>query len=117
LRDRLYRYGIEDVITMVIKRLSWSNGAKELFYSGEIDLSKFSDTNEFFDVNCAEGGAMKFIKAYESTDYDIDLTGTGVVSVEMDGLDLQKKYTFAIIDGQTDTGFHTVGCVFVNQPG
>ncbi|HUM47794.1 MAG TPA: hypothetical protein PLD84_12765 [Chitinophagales bacterium] len=117
LRDRLYRYGVEDIVKLVIKRLNFTTGLYDLFYSGEADLSKFNDDQNFFDVNCAEGGIMKYIKAYEGTDYEIDLTGDGVVDVEMDGLDLSKRYTFAIVDGQTNRGTHTVGCVYVSEEG
>lgn len=117
LRTRLYKYGPEDIVNLVIKRLNTLTGAYDLFYTGEIDFSKFSDTNEFFEVPCSEGGIMKFIKAYENTDYEIPLTGDGTVYVEMDGLDLQKKINYAIIDETTNLGDHTVGCAFANEEG
>lgn len=117
LRTRLYTYGIEDITNLVIKRLNTVTGAYDLFYSGEIDYSKYSDTLQYFDANCMEGGIMKFLKAYENTDYEIPLSGDGTVYVEMDGLDLQKKITFTTVDGSLNVGDMTVGMAFSTEEG
>lgn len=117
LRTRLYKFGVEDIINMVITRLNFSTGIYENFYTGEVDFSQFEDSNEFFDINCAEGGIMKYLKAYEGTDYEIDLTGDNVVDIRMDGLELTKKINFAFTGENANFGYHTVGFVYTSEEG
>lgn len=116
LRELLYKKGYEENVYLIILRLNPSTGRMDGFYKGEIDFSKFQDDPYFFQVNVSEGGLMKFLKAYESTNFEIPLTGDGVVNVEMNGLELKKKFGFALVDAHhVLTG--TIGLAYAYEEG
>ena len=120
LRTRLWNEGIEDSISLIILRLNDATGQHELFYKGEIDLSKAQDSLQYFDVNVAEGGLIKFIKAFESTTFEIPVFGTNAIDVVMHGLELYRKYRYSIVDANASIlsqNDNTVGCVYVSDQG
>ena len=117
LRSRLYVYGMEDVVNLVINRLNYDTGQYDLFYTGEIDFSKFEDSIDVFKVNVIEGGLSKYVKAYENVAQEIPLN-KDFIKVKMDGIYLHSKLNFSIVylnDGIRRD--HTVPCYFSNAEG
>lgn len=124
LRYRLYSYGIEDIVFLVVLRLNKLTGKHEGYFKGEIDFSKYNDTKDYFEANVTETGFFKYLKAYENTTFEIPIEGDGVENIQMDGLALTKKTNFAIVDGSAKlfwftpkNRMHTIGCVYVNEEG
>jgi hypothetical protein len=116
LRELLYKKGYEENIYLIILRENTTTGRHEGFYKGELDLSKFQDSLNFFQVNASEGGLTKFIKAFESTSFEVPLKGQGILNLGLNGLMLHKKFVYAIIDGKY--GFqHTIGMSFAYEEG
>jgi hypothetical protein len=118
LRQRLYTQGMEDVVFLIVLKLNSTTGKHESFFKGEIDFSKYSDKNNFFQTTILEGGFIKYLKAYEGTTYEIPLEGADVVDIKMDGLMLAKKFNYGIIpDGHSMYGDHALPCVVLNEEG
>lgn len=119
LRSRLYVYGMEDVVNLVINRLNYDTGQYDLFYTGEIDFSKFEDSIDVFKVNVIEGGLSKYVKAYENVNQEISLN-KDFIKVKMDGIKLHNRLNYGIVgDSALDYPFveHTIGCVFGSEDG
>lgn len=116
LRSRLYVYGMEDVVNLVINRLNYDTGQYDLFYTGEIDFSKFEDSIDVFKVNVIEGGLSKYIKAYENVNQEIALN-KDFIKVKMDGLGFQTKYEYLIDATNISISKCTLDCVFHNLEG
>jgi hypothetical protein len=78
IRTRLYTYGYEDKINMVILWLdkTFSGGwIYRSFYRGELDLSQSSDELTHIELPIMEGELAKLLKANENTIYEIDING------------------------------------------
>jgi len=126
LRSRLYVYGMEDVVNLVINRLNYDTGQYDLFYTGEIDFSKFEDSIDVFKVNVIEGGLSKYVKAYENVNQEIALN-KDFIKVKMDGLGFASVFHYTINNGiyttfytkpdPTHFGDFTLGCLFANTEG
>lgn len=116
LRSRLYVYGMEDVVNLVINRLNYDTGQYDLFYTGEIDFSKFEDSIDVFKVNVIEGGLSKYVKAYENVTHEIPLNND-FIKVKMDGIRIKSKYTYAIIKEFRNEENHTINCRFAISEG
>jgi len=64
--------GIEAPLTLIILKWNDETDIYQLYYKGELDLSKIEDLpNEGVTVNIIEGGIVKLLKAYENTVYEI----------------------------------------------
>lgn len=99
LRDRLFRFGTEVELFLLIHRLDKTYGGEwrhRFFYKGEIDLSKCSSEENEFTANIMEGDLEKKFKANENTIYEIPIDVPQAVYVKMDGLVLQAVVTYAI---------------------
>lgn len=117
LRNILFKLGIEAVVNLIILRFNANSGTHEGFYKGEVDFSKAQSDKDYFQATILEGGFVKYLKAYESTTYEIPLEGADVVDVTMDGLLLQKSVKFMSYDSESDDDFHTVPLVVVSEEG
>lgn len=115
VRNQLYKNGTEEVVYLVMFKLNKQTGVHEGYFKGELNYVKFNDSENFFETNVTETGFYKMLKAYENTAFEIPMTNA--VDIEMDGLSLQKKTNFAIVDGYTFDGIHTLGFVYVNEEG
>ena len=71
LRDKLYQFGIEEVVVMLILKKDNLSGKMKGFYKGEVDMSKCVDTLDSIEFTVMEGGFPKYLKAYESTNFEI----------------------------------------------
>jgi hypothetical protein len=118
LRTRLYNNGGEDIVNLIILRLNPLTGKHDAFYKGEIDFNKYNDGRDFFEVNVLEGGFPKYLKAYESTTFEKDLSDS-TINIRMDGIDLYKKVLYGIYAGTVIASqeYNTVGCVFARSEG
>lgn len=120
LRKQFYTYGIEakaELVIDILKPETW--GYKE-YYRGEIDFSQFNDSDLFVEVNIAEGGLSKLVKAYENVKYEIQLTGPDVVKVMLDPVKLTDEGGLMINGGVpgnigNNTGF-TLGTSVEDLP-
>lgn len=99
LRTRLYTFGTEDRVNLLILWLDKSFGGgwvHRTFYKGELDLSQFDDKLNYFETNIMEGDLVKLFKANENTEYAIPITGP---IVKDDGFLLFQKGNFFVVDG------------------
>lgn len=118
LRERLYKFGMEDVVLLIIRQLNYTTGQYDDLYIGEIDFSKYEDSLNFFQVNAIETGLSKYLKAYEGTNHEIGLD-KDYIKVKMDGIKIKNKYTYGIVDDAIrglGANF-TVGCAFGQSEG
>lgn len=102
VRNQLYKKGTEEKIYQVIHRLNKKFGGAwsyDFFYKGELDLTQVEDTDSSIQVNIMEGDLIKLFKANENTTYEIDIDVPDAVAVKMDGLDLHRSGSFAVVDG------------------
>lgn len=102
VRDRLYKYGVEDIIFYTKTRLNPLTGKHELFYKGELDLTTAKDNLDSIEAASVDGGMAKILKANESTNYEIELSGDGVNDLVLDGAELQQNAKYLIVNGSTD---------------
>jgi len=118
LRSRLYVYGMEDVVNLVINRLNYDTGQYDLFYTGEIDFSKFEDSIDVFKVNVIEGGLSKYVKAYENVAQEIPLN-KDFIKVKMDGFKFKNKLLYGVLPytNTTGAGLLTVACKHLTTEG
>jgi hypothetical protein len=127
IRDRFYRYGIEDRIYLVIMWLDKTFGEgwvhKSLF-KGELDLSQVEDELTTITVPIVEGDLYKLFKANETTVYEIPITGGPIVND--DGILLFESAAINVLDGiqmnYADTGHGnlqivTVPLTIINREG
>lgn len=103
IRERIYKYGIEDVIYYYKLKLNDTSGKHSLMYKGEVDLTTSKDILTSCEVVTIDGGINKFLKANESVNYEIDLTGDGVIDVELDTCELEQN-AFFLKPGETNYG-------------
>ena len=100
LRDRLYRFGTEAELYLLILRLDKSFGGgwvHSLFYKGEIDLTKAQSAEVDFTANIMEGDLSKLFKANENTVYTLDIDVPEAVTIKMDGLNIKSVTSYAIL--------------------
>lgn len=119
VRDRLYRFGTEDKIYLVIHRLdkSFSGGwVYRFFYKGELDLTQIEDTDTSISVNVMEGDLVKLLKANENTQYEIDVNVPEAVIVKSDGIYLHEKHNWIVQEGG-QIGDTLVGMIFTTKEG
>jgi hypothetical protein len=98
IRTRLYNYGTEDKIYLLILWLdkTFTGGwVHRTFYKGELDLSQAEDELTSVTVPISEGDLVKLFKANEDTVYEIPITGP---IVKDDGILLFETGNFRILD-------------------
>jgi len=113
LRNRMWLFGIECLCYLAIHKLDRLNFPYnyESWYSCEIDFSKFKQTNNDFTVNAMEGGPGKYLKAFETTVYEIPIsTNPNKKVVYLDGVPFTNTVTYTIYENQDITGeFYYIG--------
>lgn len=119
LRSVVFKLGIEAIVFLVILRLNKLSGKYQSFYKGELDFSKIQAARSTVQVNVLEGGFPKYLKAYESTPFEIELSGSDAVDLKMDGCMLQKKINYRLYNEPTliTSGPHTLPVVVINEEG
>jgi hypothetical protein len=120
VRDQLYRYGTERKLYQVIHRLDKKFGGgwvHKYFYKGELDLTQVNDEDAAVSVNIMEGDLIKLFKAFENTEFEIDIDVPEAVTVQMDGHFLNEKQNFLIPGGISFTGNHILYVSFINKEG
>lgn len=90
--------GYEENVLLSIAKLNHKTFQHELWYKGEVDLSQMDSMDDFFDVNLAEGGFAKNLKANEGTTYEIPLDGNSEI-ITFDGIAL-KQTTTSLVQGE-----------------
>lgn len=104
IRDALYKETIEAEIFLLIQRLeldltvSTYNWVYRYLIKGELDLSKAEDTRDMVSVPIMEIGLSKLLKANEKTVYEFPMDDPVCVNLLMDGIELDKKGNFALVD-------------------
>jgi len=119
IRKRMYTYGTEEKIFLVIHRLDKTFGegwVHKFFYRGELDLSKFEDADTYFQTNIMEGDLSKIIKANEATQYELSLDVPEAVYVKMDGHYLNEKRNF-ITQSAGLLALHLIGILETTREG
>jgi hypothetical protein len=119
VRDQLYRFGTERKLYQVIHRLDKSFGGgwlHKFFYKGELDLSQAEDSDTDISVNIMEGDLIKLFKAYETTEFEIDIDVADAVTVKMDGHYLNEKHNF-LIPAIDQSATHLFFTSFLNKEG
>lgn len=110
LRATYYTGSAESKINFLIERLDRASTVTLLyqpFFSGEIDLSTFTDGAIYngrsitVDATVIEGGIMAQLDAAGSTKYPIELGPTSDL-IKMDGIKLQNTYTFGTLGALTN---------------
>ncbi|MDB5280694.1 MAG: hypothetical protein JWR61_5649 [Ferruginibacter sp.] len=71
----------------------------KFLYKGDLDFSSLIDDNFKITINIMEGGISKLLKANEGTEYPIPMDDPDAINVYCDGISLQQKNNFAIVDG------------------
>lgn len=87
---------------LTVEKINPNTGVWETYFSGNIDFSKFSDSEYTVTANIMESGLNAYLDAYADTNFNFTLLpGTGV-KIHLDGISLKAKYDF--IPVRTDTG-------------
>ena len=115
VRNRLYKYGIEDIINYTKLILDPITGNHKLFYSGQLNLTKSKDTYNNIQVESISGGLEKLFKANESVNYEIELTGNGVVDVNLDTCKLQQNAMYVVNSSEGSLGTKMVGLSLITN--
>jgi hypothetical protein len=127
LKSIFYNHGIEETIYLVIleQQLFFDDTYFGYYYTKlckcEIDLSTISHEGEKVSASLLEGDITKYIKANESTKYDISLDAdANAVSVLMDGLNLYAKANYvnpALSISSTGSATGAIPIVFTSKEG
>lgn len=105
VRDALYKQSIEEKLFLLIQRLKLDltptkfKWVYRYFFKGELDLSQTDDGQDVLSVPIMEGGLAKLVKANWATNYEFPMNDQLCVNLLMDGILLDKKGNFAIVDG------------------
>ena len=108
-RDAIYKETIETIRQLLIQRHTFLitgaipggtfNNFYKYFFRGEIDFAQSEDTQDMFNVPVTEGGLKKLFKANEKTVYEFPMNDPLCVNLKMDGIALDKKGNFIVVDG------------------
>lgn len=101
LRDQFYKYGAEAIVYLGIAKLDRSSVPYNYtsWYLSELDFTKYEEIKTGVKIMAVEGGLTKFIKANESTVYEIPIdTDLEKVFVEHDGVVLTEKANYKMLD-------------------
>jgi hypothetical protein len=101
VRYHLYKgKGIEAPLTYIVLKWNPDNDTFELYYKGELDLTKAVDSAEGISVNIMEGGIVKLLKSYENTVFEFPLDGSipENILVNIDGLKLTDTFFYQVND-------------------
>lgn len=107
-RNLFWNYGIEAFGKLVVLKNDRTTYPEvhKVWYSGEIDFSKFKqDRDGIPTCNVMEGGVSKYLKAYENTVYEIDVSNDPEnFNVLMDGMEMDFNRVHGVMTDQAITG-------------
>jgi hypothetical protein len=113
IRNRIYKFGVEDIIYYYKLKLNSTTGKHSLMYKGELDLTTNKDILTSCQVVTVDGGVNKFLKANENVTYEIDLTGDGVVDVELETCKLEQN-AFFLKPGEQSSGTQNLNLTLIS---
>lgn len=109
LKDQYYKKGVVAKVRLVIleQKLHYEAGVGygywyDSFYKGDFDFANFKHKGPLVSINILEAGTVKLIKAREAQKYKIPLDVPEAVQYLADGVILQSKKNYAVIQGQYD---------------
>ena len=101
IREYLFSVGFESVLYIALNKIDRSEVYPHYksWYLGELDLSKASWTRTQVTAQAVEGGPLKYLKANESTKYEIDIESDPErVAVYMDGFPFTNRVEYSVYD-------------------
>lgn len=113
--------GIEQYLGLIIQKYNDQNDTYELYYRGELDMSKYEDlAAEGVNISIMEGGIVKLLKSYENTVYEIPCDGSIPENkkVLISGIRFKDTFKYQVIesnDGSYD--LYSVPVVFLSNDG
>lgn len=131
LKDIYYKKGIEENVYLVIckQELDYTPGVSygywyKQIYKGEVDLSTFNHSGSKVTCTSLEDGLLKYLKANESTVYELPINVSDAINVKLDGINLHNIVNYGI-PGIFDAGGGIVGfenfsafeMIYLNQEG
>ena len=100
IRDAIFRHGFNSEMFFAISKIDRAGTYPMTYrdwYFGEVDLSKFKRDKDTVTVSITEGGVSKYLKAYENTQYEINVASdVEAKTIYLDGFPFKSKieYTF-----------------------
>lgn len=91
LRREFYMKGVQAPVTFLVDQLDRRTWSYENIYAGDIDFSRFVDTDNFVEVNVMEAGASAKVKAYEGVKYEIEMDVPEAVTIRLPGIPAVEK--------------------------
>lgn len=101
LKDAMWKLGMEAIVYLAISKLNRTvyPPKYEPWYVGELDFSKFNQKKSNIVLNVMEGGMSKYLKAFESTTYEIPVDADPQAKiVVMDGMPFTNTITYSIFN-------------------
>lgn len=112
LKDIFVRDGIEGVCHLGIAKLDQLNLPYNYlsWYLSEMNFVKYKESKSVVTIEALEGGLSKFIKAFETTKFQIPIDGDAKsISVLMDGMELENSGIWFVSDGISATPGYGLG--------
>ena len=107
LKDQMWKYGVEALVYLVIKKLNRTTLGYlyEDWYLSELNFSKYKEQLTSVVIEATEGGASKYLKAFENTLTDVPIdTDAEVKTVLMDGMAFDFNRTYGVVGDQPIKG-------------
>lgn len=122
LRHITYTKGSEGILKLRIYKTNKQFGGglkRELFFESEFDLSKFERQTDFVASMLMEGGAEKLIRAFENTDFEIDVDADpDAIPVFADGILFKNTLNFKVMGYQIPANNdYFLPVVYLNRDG
>jgi hypothetical protein len=121
VKDAMWKLGMEAILYLAISKLNRTvyPPKYEPWYVGELDFSKFDQKKSNVILNVMEGGLSKYLKAYESTTYEIPIDADPEAKlVVMDGFPFTNTIQYELFEPQAvDGNNYIVGMGTISQEG
>lgn len=98
-RKKFYQDGIEARMPLKVNKLNRSTWKYENLFTGDLDFSKFNDTENFVEINSMETGIGSRIIAYEGVKYTFQVDVPEAIDIQIPGLKLLESAGFIITPG------------------
>lgn len=124
VKDAMWKLGMEAILYLGINKLNKTvyPPKYEPWYIGELDFSKFKQSQSNAIINVMEGGLSKYLKAFENTTYEIPIDEDPEAQlVKMDGFPFSNRVEYVIYDDSEfytrDNKTYTIGMGIITQEG
>jgi len=121
LRNAMWKKGMEAIMYLAISKLNRTAfpDVYEQWYTGELDFSKYKQTNNGVDINIMEGGLSKLLKSNEGITYEIPInTDAERFSLYLDGMPFKNIVEWTIFGDQEIVFDSTlIGCGIISTEG